>query len=219
MIVKDLQADYNALKDDTKHSYNVSVPSALSMYPSLSDADYRVLTVLMSFFNQYEETFASNKLLAESTNRSERSITRIVGNLKKQGYITVDFEYKGKEIIKRWIRPTSKLSEINQLSKSAIGIDKTGSRCIDKSGVENKNINNKNIEYRESVFRKETNQHLTLYPLTMINDFCDYWTEPNKSRTKMRFELERTFDVKRRLATWKKNSKKFGSDDNGVVKI
>ncbi len=32
--------------------------------------------------------------------------------------------------------------------------------------------------------------------------FASYWTEPNKSGSKVRWELERTFDVRRRIATW-----------------
>jgi hypothetical protein len=35
-----------------------------------------------------------------------------------------------------------------------------------------------------------------------FNKFYVYWTEPNKSGTKVRYELETTFDVKRRLFTW-----------------
>lgn len=35
-----------------------------------------------------------------------------------------------------------------------------------------------------------------------VQKFILYWTEPNKSGTRQRWELERTFDVHRRLATW-----------------
>lgn len=35
-----------------------------------------------------------------------------------------------------------------------------------------------------------------------IKKFYTYWTEPNKSGTKARWEMERTFEVKRRLFTW-----------------
>jgi DNA-binding MarR family transcriptional regulator len=35
-----------------------------------------------------------------------------------------------------------------------------------------------------------------------MRKFFSYWTEPNKSGTKVKWELERTFDVKRRLYTW-----------------
>ena len=33
----------------------------------------------------------------------------------------------------------------------------------------------------------------------------EYWTEPNKSCTKMRFELEKTWSLGRRLKTWNRN--------------
>jgi hypothetical protein len=32
--------------------------------------------------------------------------------------------------------------------------------------------------------------------------FTEYWTEPNKSNTKMRFELEKTWDLSRRIKRW-----------------
>lgn len=34
--------------------------------------------------------------------------------------------------------------------------------------------------------------------------FVEYWTEKNLKGTKMRFEKEKVFDIKRRFATWKK---------------
>lgn len=35
-----------------------------------------------------------------------------------------------------------------------------------------------------------------------INKFVSYWTEPNKSGTKQRWELQKTFEVRRRIITW-----------------
>ena len=43
---------------------------------------------------------------------------------------------------------------------------------------------------------------LESYPKAMIRSFYDYWSEPNKSKTKMRFELEKTWETSRRLSTW-----------------
>lgn len=37
----------------------------------------------------------------------------------------------------------------------------------------------------------------------MIDAFCDYWTEFGGK--KMRFEKEKTWELKRRLQTWKRN--------------
>ena len=51
----------------------------------------------------------------------------------------------------------------------------------------------------------------TQYLPTMLEDFISYWTEKNKSKTKMRFELQKTWDTKRRLANWNNNNKKFSN--------
>lgn len=68
------------------------------------------------------------------------------------------------------------------------------------------NVNNEN-KYSLLVARKQKFA-LTLepfsnkYPREMLVDFYNYWTEPNKSQTKFRQELEITWDVARRLDTW-----------------
>ena len=45
--------------------------------------------------------------------------------------------------------------------------------------------------------------------------FYNYWTEKNKSGTKQRWELEKTFDVDRRFSTWRQNAAKFNSQNYG----
>lgn len=47
-----------------------------------------------------------------------------------------------------------------------------------------------------------------------INKFCSYWTEKNKSGTKQRWEMEKTFEINRRLATWFGNIKNFSGSQN-----
>ncbi len=43
-----------------------------------------------------------------------------------------------------------------------------------------------------------------------------YWSEPNKSRTKLRYEMETTWDVSRRLANWANRDKAFNTRINGT---
>ena len=72
-----------------------------------------------------------------------------------------------------------------------------------------KNVKNgKNIEERSLKFASELKTFIdNPYDRVMLNQFYNYWSEPNKSKTKMRFELEKTWDVKRRLETWDRRSK------------
>jgi len=57
-------------------------------------------------------------------------------------------------------------------------------------------------EVKTIIGEKEVNQK-------DVMNFCSYWTEPNKSRTKLRWELQPTFEIKRRLMTWFSNNKNF----------
>lgn len=45
------------------------------------------------------------------------------------------------------------------------------------------------------------------YGKEMIRAFYDYWSELNKSETKMRFDTEKTWELARRLATWANREK------------
>ena len=47
------------------------------------------------------------------------------------------------------------------------------------------------------------------YDESILNGFIDYWTEPNKSNTKMKFELNKTWKTALRLKTWSANQKKW----------
>ena len=47
------------------------------------------------------------------------------------------------------------------------------------------------------------------YDESILNGFIDYWTEPNKSNTKMKYELNKTWSTNLRLKTWASNQKKW----------
>ena len=52
------------------------------------------------------------------------------------------------------------------------------------------------------------------YDESILNRFIDYWTEPNKSNTKMKFELNKTWKTELRLKTWATNQKKWDKPKN-----
>ena len=58
------------------------------------------------------------------------------------------------------------------------------------------------------------------YQKEMIRSFFDYWSELNKSETKMRYELEKTWELPKRLATWANREKipAKPTTDIGVVR-
>lgn len=63
------------------------------------------------------------------------------------------------------------------------------------------------MKSRERRFYNELIPFVNTFGREMIREFYDYWSEPNKSHSKMRFEQERTWDLARRLQTWEKRSR------------
>jgi len=75
----------------------------------------------------------------------------------------------------------------------------------------------RNLDNVTNKFLMEVSAFKELYSVEMLEAFIDYWTEPNKSKTKLRYELQKTFDIARRLKTWSKNESKFGTKKNNVM--
>ena len=79
-------------------------------------------------------------------------------------------------------------------------------------------------EERKEQFRKSLVPFVEQYGREMIREFFDYWSELTPSRAKMRYELERTWETPRRLATWSRRreekscAKREGNDNYGLRK-
>lgn len=63
------------------------------------------------------------------------------------------------------------------------------------------------VEKRKTDFYNSLISYLKQYPKEVIRAFFDYWSELNKSGTKMRFELEKTWETAKRLQTWASREK------------
>lgn len=79
----------------------------------------------------------------------------------------------------------------------------------------NKDKDKDNIEQRKLKFASTLEPFLTIYGRELLNDFYRYWTQPNKSQTKFKQELEKTWSLDLRLQTWAKNDKKFKPPETG----
>lgn len=66
-----------------------------------------------------------------------------------------------------------------------------------------------NLKKREQAFYDTLVPYVEVYGKEMIRAFFDYWTEPNKSGTQMRFEMEKTWSLDRRLNTWAKRTNQY----------
>lgn len=65
------------------------------------------------------------------------------------------------------------------------------------------------LNQRKQLFEIKVLEYRGEYPDTMLRNFFDYWAEMNKSCSQMRWEMERTWELKRRLRTWADRDKGF----------
>ncbi len=68
-------------------------------------------------------------------------------------------------------------------------------------------------EKRKKEFYDSLVPFLEKYSKGMLREFFDYWSEMNKSCSKMRFEMQPTWDLARRLGTWDRNNSKYTKED------
>ena len=66
-------------------------------------------------------------------------------------------------------------------------------------------IPKRSLEDRKSDFIKELTPFLPIYGKDMLNEFYKYWSESNRSKTKMKWEREDTWELKLRLERWANN--------------
>lgn len=68
------------------------------------------------------------------------------------------------------------------------------------------------IEIRKEAFRRNVSAYIPQYGAEMLEDFYLYWSESDGRR--MRWEMQRIFEMSKRLATWNRKSKNYGKRNN-----
>jgi len=79
--------------------------------------------------------------------------------------------------------------------------------------------NNESIECRRVKFLNRVADFKGEYDRQILVDFSNYWLEKNENGRRFRFEKEKVFDVKKRLARWGRNQKPSGKAKAGIEEM
>ena len=152
--------------------------------------------------NMNMECFASNRYFSELYGKSKGSISGWINELVKYGYVSAEYTYKAgtKEIEYRYIKILKGgiTANDNTLLQKTV---KSNTTSINNTSI-NINISNRLESFVLEVMAFD-------YDKKILEGFIDYWTEPNKSNTKMKFELNKTWATNLRLKNWAANQKKW----------
>lgn len=103
------------------------------------------------------------------------------------------------------------LSESGKTKESKVSFSSVAGATSDEQKDLRKEIERKKklMEGRRVKFYNSLVPFVQMYGKTMVRDFFDYWSEPNKSGTQMRYELERTWSLNLRLGMWNRKEKNY----------
>jgi hypothetical protein len=148
-----------------------------------------------------EGYFWSERLLKHFEKRSVLSEKGRIGGLKRVANLKGGLKGglpNGSSILKE-----SKEKEIEIKEKEILNKENIGDKSPATKQVKSK-INNFKA-FNEDQFKISLEQYANDFPSSLISDFFDYWSEPD-SNGKMRFQKQDTWELKRRLTKWQKNS-------------
>lgn len=177
-------------------SYYAIIPASVR-YSNIKANAKLLYGEISALSNKHGFCFATNRYFANLYGVSKNTISVWIKELKEHEFISVKIvRGDNKEIIKR-----------------LIGITKNDDTPINENLKENTtsyittriNINNRKIKFNEVVFS------VTDVSKDILKEFVHYWTEENRSGSKMLFEMQPTFDINRRLQTWVSNDKKWNT--------
>lgn len=128
--------------------------------------------------------------------------------LDEQFENVLDKSEKARESVKkRWLKRNATVLESNYESDTNVLQSNYESNTEEKRTEKEEKKNN--IKDRKTSFAISLEPYLELYNREMLNNFYLYWTEHGEKDKKMRFEKEKSFDIKLRLSTWSKRSESF----------
>ena len=115
-------------------------------------------------------------------------------------------------------KPSNNQSETKSKPNVNDNVNTNENKDNTPNGVSKKDAAKAATLKRKDEFGKTLVPYMEKYGKEMIRAFFDYWGELNKSETKMRYEMQKTWEVNLRLATWAKNEKpQYNKADTGVV--
>ena len=183
-----------------KPNYYATIPADVRYNKKLTPNAKLLYAEITALSQKDGSCWASNKYFSKLYDVSTVTISRWVSSLVENNFINREIVYKKgtKEIDKRYL----------QLCNG--GINKNVNAPINKNVKDNNtSINNTSINISNRRKDFVLNVMSFDYDKNILNSFVDYWTEPNKSKTKMKFELQQTWSTNLRLKTWIKNQKKW----------
>lgn len=153
-----------------KPSYYAIIPAVVRYDDKLSASEKLMYGELTCLTNKLGYCYASNSYFAKLYGKDASTISRWVKNLEDCGYITIDYERNGKQIIRRLIKMVNLPSVVLE-------------NC------------NKGIEFLQRGYCKNVKENITSNNITSNNNIYPTEEKPKKTRKPFTTTYEQVLNV------------------------
>lgn len=180
------------------------IPKVVHRDKKLRPTDWVVYATIYWYEHMKDgKCFAGNEALAETAQVSERAVMSSLERLENQGYIRREYnENKSRRTEIKSLVMYAKTGKEKDKQESLPGIERPRTETPGEFAKRFFGGNNDALkQILEQILLRTHGRGEEPIRKEMIK-FIKYWTEPNKSGTKEKWQLQQTFDVMRRLDTW-----------------
>jgi len=178
------------------------IPKIVHNNPRLRPTDWIVYAVIYWYEHMKDgNCFASNEAIAQVAGVGERAISGALDRMDREGYI------------KRIYTDEKRTTRIGIETLVYFGVHKSDTPTMTPMFSVKKEKGETPVEFNKRFFKGDMAaiEEIMLAFKNIPNPqavgqemrkFTLYWTETNKSGTRQKWELQQTFDIKRRFYTW-----------------
>lgn len=186
----------------------------------LSGYESRILWVVWrrTYSWHKKEEVIKFKHFREATGLVDSHISRTVKRLVDRKILTKNGnKYSFQKDYQKWQQELPKM--VSRVTKNGNNTYQKSASVASTKETIKRNLLKETIK-RKELLTQEEKENIIIYLVEKgidknlveneLSKFISYWTELNHSGTKQRWQLEKTFEVKKRLTTWFNNIDKFG---------
>lgn len=193
-----------------EHNWYAVITAKILLAKDISSTQKLLIALISNLSNEKGYCYATNAYLGECLDVSPVTISQNISDLEDKGYIGRVIYFNNQKNIEQRFLTVNEKPIAPPLKTNTPLLENHNTPPIENLKGNNKVFKNKSIEERLSAFQNQLEPFIHQYGETMVKEFYKYWVEKNEGGKKMRFEMEKIFNVKMRIERWNRNNHKFG---------
>tara|TARA_R100001163_G_C5066916_1_gene205631 strand:+ start:2096 stop:2746 length:651 start_codon:yes stop_codon:yes gene_type:complete len=187
------------INNKDRNFLGVWIPKNIYLNKNLSWSEKILLVEIESLDNE-DGCFASNDYFADFLGVTKTTVSISISKLKKLNFVK-QVSFDGRKRVLKVVDSEFKKTQSQGLTHSNGSTleNLKHNKTINKTSI---SLNNRIEKFKNEIYELNFEPH-------MKSEFFVFWSELNKSKTKMKWEMEKTWDTNLRLNRWKNNQKKW----------